>query len=216
MIVRSFGGGPFGTSGYLLYDKEGGSAAVIDTPLGCTKGILRKAGEAGVKVLYVINTHGHWDSIADNVRLCEVTRAELLAHSWDSTRMAEPRLTSDEEIAKLIKPSRADRYIGEGDVIEVGDVKLQVWHTPGHSPGSLCLYNEEAGVIFTGDTLHQLGSGRTDIPGGSKQHMTRSLMRLSALPDATKVFPGHGLSTTIKAQRWIFSLVAEEVSGAQP
>lgn len=208
MIVKHLGGGPLNTSAYLLYDQEGGNAAVIDAPLGVTRRACKLAAEARVKVVYVIDTHGHWDNIADNVSLTQATGAQLCAHSWDSTRLANPGLTADpsNELASKIPPSRPDHYLGNEEALEVGTVHVEVWHTPGHSPGSICLYVPEEDAVFTGDTLMNMQVGRTDLPGGNKEQLIRSLQRLATLPDRTKVYPGHGLPTTIKAERWLLEL----------
>ncbi len=206
MTIKSLGGGPLNTSAYLIYDQVGGTAAIIDAPLGVTRRACKLAAEAQVKVVYVINTHGHWDNIGDNVSLVNATGAQLCAHSWDSTRLADPKLTSDDELAAKIPPSRPDHYVGNDEALEVGTLRLDVWHTPGHSPGSICIYVAEAEAIFTGDTLMFMKVGRTDIPGGNKDQLARSLQRLATLPDKTKVYPAHGLPTTIKSERWLLNL----------
>lgn len=210
MIVRPFGGGPFDTTAYLVYDRQGGTGIIIDAPLGSTRKIVHVAGEARVQIPFLVNTHGHWDNIADNVAICESTGAQLCAHFWDVTRLANPGLTSDEELASKIKPSRPDRQLGDGEVLEVGGLRLEVWHTPGHTPGSICLYVPEHGAIFTGDTLLRLHIGTTDGPGGNKLAMQKSIERIAQLPNETRVYPGHGLGTTIKAERWLLDIATAE------
>ncbi|MDQ3929018.1 MAG: MBL fold metallo-hydrolase [Chloroflexota bacterium] len=206
MIVRSFGGGPFDTTAYLVYDHRGGTGVIIDAPLGSTRRIVQVAEEARVRIALVINTHGHWEQIADNVALCEATGAQLCVHFWDAIRLADPSLTSDEELASKIKPSRADRNLGDGEILEIGDLTFEVWHTPGHTPGSICLYEQAHSSIFTGDTLLKMHIGRTDGAGGNKIAMQKTIERLAQLPDDTKVYPGHGLATTIKAERWLLDI----------
>lgn len=206
MIIKYLGGGPLDTSAYLMYDDVGGTGAIIDAPLGVTRRACKLITEAKVKVLYLINTHGHWDNIGDNVSVVKATGAQLCAHSWDSTRLAQPSLTSDDELAAKIPPSRPDHYVGDNEVLEVGSIRLEVWHTPGHTPGSICLYAPAGDAVFTGDTLMSMKVGRTDMPGGNKDQLVRSLQRLATLPDNTKVYPGHGLPTTIKSERWLLEL----------
>lgn len=206
MFIKAFGGGPLDTSAYIVYDEVGGTGAIIDTPLGTARHMLQFAREVGIKVAYIVNTHGHWDNIAENVTLTEATGAQLCAHSWDSARLADPSLTSDEELARKVRPSRADHYLGNGELLQIGKTELEVWHTPGHSPGSVCLVSHEGGAVFTGDTLQCLKVGRTDHPGGSKAHLTESLLRLATLPDSTRVYPAHGLPTTIRSERWLLEL----------
>lgn len=207
MIVRPFGGGPFNTTAYLVYDRHGGTGVIIDAPLGSTRKIVQVLREEQLAVPFVVSTHGHWDNIADNVAMCEATGAQLCAHFWDAARLANPGLTSDEELAAKIKPSRADRHLGDGEVLEVGHLKFEIWHTPGHTPGSICLYAAKHSAIFTGDTLLRMSIGRTDGAGGNKTAMLKTIERLSELPDDTRVYPGHGLATTIKAERWLLEIV---------
>lgn len=207
MIVRPFGGGPYNTAAYLVYDRTGGEGMIVDAPLGTTRRIAQAAAEAGVTILYVVNTHGHWENIADNVAMCAATGALLCSHFWDATRLANPGLTSSEELASKIKPSKPDRHIGDGEHLEVGELQFEVWHTPGHTPGSICLYEPRHRAIFTGDTLMRMSIGRTDAPGGNKLAMQKTIHRLSELPDDIRVYPGHGLATTIKSERWLLELV---------
>jgi glyoxylase-like metal-dependent hydrolase (beta-lactamase superfamily II) len=207
VIVKAFTGGPLLTIAYLVYDKQGGHGAVIDAPLGTTKRIVNAIESARIKLLYVITTHGHWDHIADNAELTAATCATLCAHSWDMARMADPQIaTEDDDYTLPVKPSRADHFVADGEVLEVGACRLQLLHCPGHTPGSICVYEREAGVLFTGDTLYRNGVGRTNFPGGNLEHLNRSLQKLAALPDRTRVYPGHGSPTTIKEERWLLEL----------
>lgn len=207
MIIKAYSGGPLQSVTHLVYDKVGGSAVVIDTPLGSTRKIVNELLKAKLKLLYVVNTHGHWDHIADNVPLVRATGATLCAHVWDMTRLAHPEWDMDEKLRKVkVEPSIADRYLHDGETLEVGELRLQVWHTPGHTPGSICLYSEEAGVLFSGDTLLKMGVGRTNIPGGNLRQLTASLLRIATLPDSTRVYPARGTATTIKHERWLLDL----------
>ena len=210
MQVRAFIGGPTGSVGYLVYDHGGGSALVIDTPMGTSKKYLAALKSFNVTLRMVVNTHGHWDQIAENATLTEATGAELCAHSWDSARLADPRLTMEDDMKLQIIPSRAGHPLHDGEELMLGELKLEVIHTPGHSPGSICLYEKTGGALFTGDTLLRLGVGRTDIAGGSRVRLTESLGKLAALPDKTRVYPSHGLPTTIGAERWLLDLAMAE------
>jgi hydroxyacylglutathione hydrolase len=212
MQVKAFLGGPFAAVGYLAYDRPGGKAAMIDAPVGTTKRFVKELSTQQVAPLFLINTHGHWEQTADNVGLTEATGAELLAHPWDMARLADPTLTMEDGRGPKVLPSRADRNVHDDEVLEVGDLRLEVWHTPGHSPGSICIYEREAGVLFSGDTLYRRGVGRTDLPGSSLKALSESLLRLAQLPDETWVYPAHGLPTKIGAERWLLDL-ANEVGG---
>jgi hydroxyacylglutathione hydrolase len=96
-------------------------------------------------------------------------------------------------------PPAPERLLKDGDVIKVGDLSFTVVHTPGHSPGSICLYGE--GVLFSGDTLFREGIGRSDLPGGNYRELMASLHRLMMLPEDTVVYPGHGSKTAIGTEK---------------
>jgi hydroxyacylglutathione hydrolase len=206
VIISAAVGGPLETVGYLVYDHKGGTALVVDPPLGSTRRFVEELGSLQLKLLYVVNTHGHWDHIADNVALVKATGAELCAHSWDATRLANPTMATEDEPALPVPPSKADRPLQDGAVLELGELSFKVIHTPGHTPGSICLYEDTSGVIFTGDTLFRTMVGRTNFPGGDANALNKSLRRLAELPDSTRVYPGHGLSTTIGRERWLLEL----------
>jgi glyoxylase-like metal-dependent hydrolase (beta-lactamase superfamily II) len=96
----------------------------------------------------------------------------------------------------------ADFLLEDGDTIEQANIKLAVLHTPGHTPGGICLYSKDNGIVFVGDTLFTDSVGRTDIPGGSETQLLRSInQKLCTLPDETIVYPGHGPQTTIAQEK---------------
>ncbi|MEO8284865.1 MAG: MBL fold metallo-hydrolase [Chloroflexota bacterium] len=195
-------------AGYLIYAEEGGEAAIIDAPLGSTGWFVETVTNLSLTVKYIVNTHGHWDLIADNVPLVEATGATLCAHAWDSARLANPRLgveIADEKVPP-VQPSRPDQYLNDGQELEVGRLKLTVIATPGHTPGSICLYESNEHALFSGDTIIKHGVGTTDFPGGNADKLRASLLKLAALPDDTRVFPAHGLATTIREERWLLDL----------
>jgi glyoxylase-like metal-dependent hydrolase (beta-lactamase superfamily II) len=132
-----------------------------------------------------VNTHGHPDHTGGNKALKTATSAPLLIHELD---------------APMLESAIADRTLREGDVLEIGETKLRVLHTPGHSPGSVALLTTDA--VFVGDTLFAGSIGRYDLPGGSLEQLMNSIKtKLLVLPDSTKVFSGHGPVTTIGEER---------------
>jgi glyoxylase-like metal-dependent hydrolase (beta-lactamase superfamily II) len=179
---------------------------IVDTPLGSTGWYVDALRVQALQLLYIVNTHGHWDHIADNTALTKATGAPLCAHAWDATRLANPMLATENEEPLPVTPSRADISLHDGDVLEVGEFTFKVLHTPGHSPGSICLFEAVAAAVFTGDTLSRHTASRTNFPGGSLDQLCKSYTRLAALPDRTRVYPGHGRSTTIKEERWLLEL----------
>jgi glyoxylase-like metal-dependent hydrolase (beta-lactamase superfamily II) len=156
----------------------------------------------------IVNTHGHWEHAADLVPLNAATGAPVCAHAWDMTRLSEPRIAVEDESEKVppLPSCRPDRLVRDGEVLEAGGFAFEVMHTPGHTPGSICLYEAGAEALFAGDLLTRNGVGRADIPGGSNSQLLASLARLLTLPEGTRVYPGHGLSTTLKAERWLLEL----------
>ncbi|HKP54280.1 MAG TPA: MBL fold metallo-hydrolase [Chloroflexia bacterium] len=206
MFVKAVVWGPGQVAGYLTFDARGGSGIVIDAPPGAAKRFIEIATAEGVKIAMVINTHGHWDHIADNLALAEATGAPLCAHAWDIARMANPQMTMYNAEGFKVAPSTPDRILHDQEVLEIGSMRFEVMHTPGHTPGSICLYEAARGLLFSGDTLLKQGVGRTDVPGGNNEALNKSLRRLCMLPDATRVYPGHGSPTTIKDERWLLEL----------
>jgi glyoxylase-like metal-dependent hydrolase (beta-lactamase superfamily II) len=195
-------------AGYVVYQHEGGEAMVVDTPINSTPAYLEILARYGLKLKFVVNTHGHWDLIADNAPLVAATGATLCAHAWDSARMADPRIGVEQVDEKVppVKPSRADRYVNDGDVLDVDGLHFHIMSTPGHTPGSICVHEPTVHALFSGDIIAKHAVGNTDFPGGNPERLVTSLLRLAELPDDTRVFPAHGLATTIGEVRWLLDL----------
>ena len=216
MLVRGLVWGPNFAAGYLAFDGRGGKAIAIDAPPGAAKHFIEIAATYDVEILMVVSTHGHWEHIADNSALVSATGAYLCGHAWDTARLANPHLTMFEHERFKVTPSVADRIVHDGEILEIGSMRLEILHTPGHTPGSICIYEKASGVLFSGDTLLRHSVGRTDVPGGNQDALSKSLRRLSALPDETLVYPGHGASTTIRDERWILEIARmDETSGKE-
>jgi len=154
--------------------------------------------ERNLTVKAIVNTHGHADHIAGNAWFMEKTGAPLLIHIDEEAYLSSEELN----LARLVRAEfpvvKADRLLKDGDFIPVGDGKLEVLHTPGHSPGGISLY--APGFVISGDTLFQGSVGRWDLPNGDRDVLQESVLRLARLPLDTVVYPGHGDSTTIRAE----------------
>ena len=193
--------GFYSTNCYILYCEETLEAVIVD-PAGQEKGLLELLKEKNLKLKYIINTHGHVDHIGANGAIREATDALILIHEEDA-----PMLTSQDKnlsifVGKGVLGGVADKFINDGDIIEFGNVKLKVIHTPGHTQGGICLYNEEDSILISGDTLFAESIGRTDFPGGSYKTIISSIKeKLLTLPAETAVYPGHGEMTTIEHER---------------
>ncbi len=180
--------GPLATNCYIL--KSGAELAVID-PGGDAEMILDKANELGGTVKYVIDTHGHIDHIAANREVTDATGAELLIHELDAGLLAHPDRNLSSLMGMRLTSPAPNRLLKEGDKVVVGEDEMTVLHTPGHTPGGICLLASD--YAFTGDTLFVDSIGRVDFPGGSEQQIMASLARLqTVLRKDTEIYPGHG------------------------
>lgn len=174
---------------YLVGDEASRRCALID-PAFETRRILNEAERLGYRVTQVINTHCHSDHTAGNASILAATGAELLIHRLDAERLTGITVRAFSRVLGGKGSPVPDVLLEDGDIVEIGETSLKVIHTPGHSPGSMCLYTE--GHIFTGDTLFVGGVGRTDIPGGSMRQLMESIgQRIFSLPGETVVWPGH-------------------------
>jgi glyoxylase-like metal-dependent hydrolase (beta-lactamase superfamily II) len=188
MFIKMFTVGMNETNCFIVGDTKTEEAIIIDPGIDNTseaKNILKEIQQNKFRVKFIINTHGHPDHTSGNRIMKEATGAPILIHEYDAPFLQHPK---------------ADKTLREGDLIEVGEIKLRVLHTPGHSKGSMALLS--ADVVFTGDTLWAGTIGRYDLPGGSLEEIMNSLKnKLLILPDRLKVYPGHGPTTTIGEER---------------
>ncbi len=191
--------GPLQVNCFILADEKTKDAVVID-PGDDAEDILKIIKEKSFKVKYIVNTHGHFDHIGANKAVKDATGAELLIHEADAPVLASAAQHSRDFGMRPVTSPPADRYVKHGEVITAGEVSLKILHTPGHSPGGICLLEE--GMVFTGDALFAGSIGRTDLPGGDLMTLLGSIKtNLMNLPDDTKVFSGHGPASTIGDER---------------
>ena len=188
---------PYDNGMYLLADDRH-DAILIDPSRGANEA-LATIRDHGLRVLEILNTHGHWDHVFDNARMQDATRARLAIHAADAYRLdpaTRPPATLTPAPVDVPK-STADDLIAEGALTYLRDLELKALHTPGHTEGSTSFYLPREGVLFSGDLLFAGNVGRIDLPGGDATQMEASLARVAALPPETRVFPGHGPATTI-------------------
>ncbi len=185
---------PYDNGMFVMADAKK-DAILIDPSMG-ERVALAAVREHGLRVVEILNTHGHPDHIAGNAAVKEATAARLAIHRLDAYRLGAERPASQIQVP----PASADDLIDEGPLRYVADMGVIAMHTPGHTEGSTCFYLAAEKALFSGDVLFKGNVGRIDLPGGDARTMEKSLARVATLPPDTRVYPGHGELTTIGAE----------------
>jgi len=187
--------GAIETNCYLVYDEETFECAIID-PGAEPEKIFPVISAFALKPVVILNTHGHVDHVGANLDMKERFRIPLWIHSLDKP-LLEAIKGSELSLFLGAKDSPSpDKFLKDRETITIGKVSLKVIHTPGHTPGSVGFYGQ--GTLFSGDTLFCGGVGRTDLAGGSRKDLEKSIRsRIQTLPAETVVLPGHGPKTTV-------------------
>jgi hydroxyacylglutathione hydrolase len=200
-VVQTLVCGPLSNNVYLVAGADG-RATAVDPGIDAA-GAVRAALEArGWTLALILATHQHFDHIAEAGPLAAATGAPIAAHRLEAeimARPAHPLLFPEMEVP----PAPVSQELYDGDTVTMGGYAWRVLHTPGHTPGSICLHLPEHGLLLSGDTLFAGSYGRYDLPGGDPRLLRTSLQRLAALPPETRVLPGHGPPTTIGAESWL-------------
>lgn len=195
MRIWGRGLGPLETNCYIVACPETGASAVID-PGAPDPWIRQTAATHGLKPSRIILTHAHLDHIGGVAWVKGWTGAPVWIHPADEAMLQSPRLNGSASFGSPISAPAPDRLLQDGEIIALGNLSLQVLHTPGHTPGGICLYTP--GHLIAGDTLFAGSIGRADLPGGSFEALIQSIRtKLLPLPPETVVYPGHGPTTTI-------------------
>jgi hydroxyacylglutathione hydrolase len=211
LFIATLPSGPYATNAYVIGCEKTQKAAIIDpSPNSCAQ-VSETLKSKSFTPVCIILTHSHWDHIADvGPLLQEYPHLQVFVQEEDLPNLASPG-KDGLPFSIFILPQQADTLLHDGDVIQVGQTKWRVIHTPGHSPGSICLYCQEEGVLFSGDTLFKRSIGNLSFPTSQPDRMWPSLKKLEALPKETRVFPGHGEATTIGQESWLAR--AEKIFG---
>lgn len=196
MIIKTIPVGMIGTNCYIAGCPETKEAVVID-PGDEEQKIMKVVNDNKLKVVAIINTHGHWDHVGANGAIKEKTGAPLMIHEDDATYLTDSKLNlASMLIGKGEKSPQADKVLRDGDEIKFGNQLFKVLHTPGHTPGGICLIGDKE--VFAGDTLFAGSIGRTDLAGGNYDTLIRSIKdKVLTIGDEYVVYPGHGPATRI-------------------
>ncbi len=190
------------TTGLLIACPKTLKAAIVDAPPDSANDFLGEIKKLKLKPQMILLTHSHWDHMADAALLKKKLEIPVYVHKLDSENLKNPGA----DLLPLLFPIdgvEPDHFLEEGEKLSIGDLHLEVIHTPGHSPGGVCLYFPDEGVLISGDTLFRGSIGNVSFPSSEPEKMWTSLERLAQLPKETRVIPGHGEETTIGRETWL-------------
>lgn len=202
MHIKEFPSGPFQTNAYVVSAPDERQAIIIDPAPFSEAAISKYLSEHELTPILIAITHSHWDHTADAYSLKKTYSVPVWIHPLDSPNLQNPG-TDGLPCMPGIKGVVPDKMLQEGDSIHLGnDVFTVIW-TPGHTPGGICLYCKEKGILFSGDTLFKGTIGNISFPTAQPDLMWDSLKKLSKLPPDTRVYPGHGPTTRIGDEDWL-------------
>ena len=210
MLIKTFEVTSLGCNCTVLADESTRDAVVID-PGGDMDRVLPYVREHQLNVRMAVHTHAHLDHIGGTRPLKEATSATIMLHKGDAWLYENLPMQCMLFGWDPTPPLPVDEWYEHGQTLKCGSLALDVIHTPGHSPGSVCFHMKDAGLLFSGDTLFRSSIGRTDLWGGNSEEIIDSIRgRLMCLDDRVKVVPGHGTATTIGAERRSNPFIREE------
>jgi glyoxylase-like metal-dependent hydrolase (beta-lactamase superfamily II) len=198
MIAKILTVGPLAENSIIIYDEESKDCVIVD-PGAEGDRILKEVESLNVKA--IIATHGHLDHVGQVGFLKEKLKVPFYMNQKDEFLINNDIFPGFAFMLKATKCPPPDYNIKEGDVLKFGTLEFSVIETPGHTPGSVCFYNQKEKMLISGDTLFAGSVGRVDLPGGNGQDMDKSLKKLMELPEDTVVYPGHGGKTTIGREK---------------
>lgn len=198
MKVETFTVGEFQENSYLIVDEASGRAALVD-PGGEPDRILEAIEESGAELDAIWITHAHVDHVGAIAPIKRRWNVPVYLHAKDRRLYDAAGIQAQLYGIPFEEPPPPDKEFVEGQNIQLGGIKLSVMHVPGHAPGHVVLYGN--GIAFVGDCIFAGSIGRTDLPFSNPADLTASLERIAALPPATVLYPGHGMSTTVMEER---------------
>lgn len=202
MQIAIFEMPPLGTNAYLLLPPDSQEAVLVDAPPDIWTELEPHLTKLGRKLTAVLLTHGHWDHMA-GAAACRAAGAAIYAHPDDREWIENPMMQADFMLPDLvIEPVKVDHWLKAGQMLDVSGLRFEVRHVPGHAPGNVLFYSQEAKLAFVGDVIFAGSVGRTDLPGGDKEQLKNSIRtQIYTLPNDTVLCPGHGPDTSVAEER---------------
>ncbi|HEV3474221.1 MAG TPA: MBL fold metallo-hydrolase [Actinomycetota bacterium] len=208
MFLDVFSDNPFATNCWAI-SAEGSDDAVVVDPGFEPEAIRRMVDRAGKRLVAVLATHGHGDHIGSVPFLCG-DDIPLYIHELDELALTDQRAWGAGYAVDMDFRPKDVRTVTDGDILEFAGFRIEVLHTPGHTPGHVCFATD--GFLFSGDLVFRGSIGRSDFPNSNPAHMDQSLQRFLRLPDELPVYPGHGPETTVGIERrtneWLVALTS--------
>ena len=200
-MYKSFPYGLLGSNTYVVFDEVSLEGMIVDTGNEIFR-VTPFIEKMGIKIKYIVQTHAHFD----HAEFLDVYRARypealVVAHEREIALLTDPEANLTAFVTKPKCYDTPDLAVDEGDELTLGESVYKVLSTPGHTPGSICLYNKAERLMLTGDTLFECGRGRCDLKFGSELDMAHSLKRLLAMDGDIEFLPGHGGPSRIECER---------------
>jgi glyoxylase-like metal-dependent hydrolase (beta-lactamase superfamily II) len=201
MQIIAHTGGVAHTNCFVIADEVAKQCVLFDAPDHTVAPLLKEIAARGWDLIGLWLTHGHFDHVADHLAVREAfSTAKVLIHKLDEPKLQNPN-TRLFPLSFTIPPGKADGYVGEGDELAIGSIKLVVLHTPGHAPGHVCYHLPGQKILVGGDLIIGGAVGRTDLPDSDPRQLAKSVRRVMQLPDDTTLLGGHGDVTTLGDER---------------
>lgn len=204
MEIQSFTCGPFQTNAYIISCKISNKCAIVDPAPDSFHEIVECIEKNKLIPELILLTHSHFDHIGDLKKVKDYYKIPVCIHPADRDNVETPG-SDGVPFFMSIPKTEIDTLLTDQQVMQLGELSFKVLHTPGHSPGGVCFYFAEKAVLISGDTLFKGSIGNLSLPTANIPDMSASLAILSKLPEKTKVYPGHGTSTTIGNESWLSS-----------
>jgi hydroxyacylglutathione hydrolase len=202
VIIKVFTSGPAETNTILIGCSATRQAAIVDVPLGSARLLTQALEKDSLAPQMILLTHSHWDHLADAAKLKKLLNIPIYVHAEDAGNLEKPG--SDRlPLFFPIEGVKPESFLTDGQIIPLGELKIEVIQTPGHTPGGVCFWLRKEKILISGDTLFQGTIGNLSFPTARPALMWKSLKKLAELPPETWVIPGHGPETTIEAESWI-------------